>query len=78
METLVLVSSGTTVAGGKADGLTGKERADKEKELGKLFIVCEGPNPTLPAQHDTGDKEALNPPGISDTSVGNTSVPQAV
>lgn len=66
------------VVGGKADGLTGKEREDKEKELGQSFIVCEGLNPTAPAQHDSGYKEALNPPESSDTSVGKTSLPQAV
>lgn len=75
MEPLVLVSSGTMVAGGKADGLTGKERPNKEKELGKLFIFWECPKPTPPALHDKGCKEALNPPESSDTSVGKTSVP---
>lgn len=38
MEALVLVSSGIMVAGGKADGLTGKEREDKEREMGKLVM----------------------------------------
>lgn len=32
MEALVLVSSGIMVAGGKTDGLTAKERENKERE----------------------------------------------
>lgn len=38
MEALVLVSSGITVAGGKADGLAGKA-GNKEREIGQLVNI---------------------------------------